>query len=133
MTRAFILHGDAAGPRGARAIRVASSGGAAALVLTPTVSTAAAVRGGMPSPLLHIPRPLRTPRRRPARHLARIRDVHARERADQRVIEILLRVLDQDLHAELRQAIVEEEGADGGYEVVVLHPRELGDGEQVRF
>ena len=59
--------------------------------------------------------------------------MHARKRADERVIQILLRVLDEDLHAELRQAVVEEERADGGDEVVVLHPRELCDGEQVGF
>ena len=83
---------------------------------------------------LHIPRrALRAPRRRPARHLPRIRDMHARKRTHERVVQILLRVLDEDLNAELRQAVIEEEGANGGHEMAVLHPRELCDGDQVGF
>lgn len=57
-------------------------------------------------------------------------DVHAGVGLDERVVEVLLRVLDEDLRAELGQAVREEERPDGRDEVVVLHPRELRDGQQ---
>ena len=52
-------------------------------------------------------------------------DVHAGIGLDERVVEVLLGVLDEDLDAPLGEAVQEEERAHGRDEVVVLHPREL--------
>ena len=64
-------------------------------------------------------------RRRPRRDLACVGDVHAGIGLDERVVEVLLGVLDEDLDAPLGEAVQEEERAHGRDEMVVLHPREL--------
>ena len=71
-----------------------------------------------------------TARRRPRRDLARVGDVHAGIGLDERVVEVLLGVLDEDLDAPLGEAVQEEERAHGRDEVVVLHPRELPHREE---
>lgn len=123
----MFLHGGATWPRN-------GGGGACSNwhIATPAAaSTAIPIRRAPPP--LHIARSLRTPGWRPRCNFARKRDVHARERADERVVEVLLRVLDEDLDAELGQAVVEEERAGGGHEVVVLHPCELRNGQEIGF
>ena len=65
------------------------------------------------------------PRCLPTRHFPRMANMHASIRSRKRIIQILLRILQQNLHPKLTQSILQKQRPNGREETIHLHPRVL--------